>query len=370
MTNFNLQTKQPFATSTVANTKKNEIDDSNPNEEKTTPTLPACIAIYKSEKQNKENQAAQIANNNRQQTTSAKVTPTLPACISGYKSEKQNKEANNSASVKTTQVTPTLIKQNNNDPCNVTFSVTPTATKPISVDEYSNSSINFNKQLSKQESIERGDQKNRAPSSSTPQPLQDLKSKPVILSNSGNQTNIVKKTLAKMTAAFKQRNNNENLTLKNKLSIESKKQSKPGNEPLRVESHLQRKKSNEMFGNRAISPESDHESSNRRASSVPRTLREKQALGIVVLKSIEDSSQNKHVSKDDSVRNMTPSSMSKSEHKSLKNKVGPPTAILSIGEKIQNFFASHHKTSNQANNNNNNKIKLLKPSNLKSIRFQ
>ena len=73
-----------------------------------------------------------------------------------------------------------------------------------------------------------------------------------------------------------------------------------------------------MFGNRALSRESDHEFSNRRASSVPRTLREKQALGIVVLKSIEDSNQKKRVTRDDSSRAMTPAAMSKSEHKCLK----------------------------------------------------
>ena len=144
-----------------------------------------------------------------------------------------------------------------------------------------------------------------------------------------------------MTAAFKQRNNNEHLTLKNKLSSENKKQNKPGNEPFRVDSHqLQRKKSNEMFGNRALSPESDHESSNRRASSVPRTLREKQALGIVVLKSFEDSCQKKRVTRDDSSHAMTPAAMSKSEHKCLK---GTGFAPL-IQNRARHFTAKMKRT--------------------------
>ena len=397
MTNYNPKTKQPFATNTVVNTKPNETNDSTTyKEEKTTPTLPACIVSYKSDKQNKENQAAQIANNNNNNNkpTSAKVTPTLTAFTSSAnKSEKQsidNQSTQNTSkptTVKIAQVTPTLVKtstnNNNNDLCNTTFSVTtPTATKQTLEEDASNQNMNLNKQLLKQELTEpRAEQKYRPPGSSTPQPLSDSKTKQATLGHSGNQTNIVKKTLAKMTAAFKQRNNNEHLTLKNKLSSENKKQNKPGNEPFRVDSHqLQRKKSNEMFGNRALSPESDHESSNRRASSVPRTLREKQALGIVVLKSIEDSNQKKRVTRDDSSRAMTPAAMSKSEHKSLKTKVGPPPTILSLGEKIQNFFASHHKTSNQATIiNNNNKIKqqtntnsfkLHKSSNLKSISFK
>ena len=269
-----------------------------------------------------------------------------------------------------------MVTSQNSDSCNTTFSIkTPTATKP-SEDTNNLNTPNMNivtkLSLNKQDSIENNNNnsansiKYQTPTAngqpvshipkhvnSTPTPHITIENKKsTILTNSGsNQPNIVKKTLAKMTAAFKQRNNNnsnDNLIFKvNKL--DTKKQ-KPTNEPLRVENHIKRKNSNEMFrNNKIMSPESDNGTSNRRASSVPRTLREKQALskaGIVVLENIEDNKP-KNVTKDD-----TATKVKQSEVKILKPKVAPPTSIISLGEKIQNFFASH-KTSNQQNVYNN-----------------
>lgn len=145
---------------------------------------------------------------------------------------------------------------------------------------------------------------------------------PVIDNKTNSQPNIVKKTFAKMTAAFKHKD----------LSIK-KLDNKKKNVPIKAEQ--------EMFSHKLLSPESNDDQSNRRASSVPRTLREKQALkkqGIVISENLND---NQNVTKDDS------SKENHLEHKSLKQRVGPPIAFLSLGEKIQNFFASHSKTSNQ-----------------------
>lgn len=237
-----------------------------------------------------------------------KSTPPPPACVTAYKANKQNKE--NQPGIKPG------IKSTEPD-VSATTQQTPTTVKPPQQETTTSSS-----KLAKQDSVE---SKIRAPSAhTTPLVIETKKTTPILITN---QPNIVKKTLAKMTAAFKQKNSD--LNLKTKLAADKKTK----NEPRRVE--------HETFKTREMSPESEHGTSNRRASSVPRTLREKQALskqGIVVLESIDDAKPASG-SKDDTARVVKPV-----EHKSLKPKVSPPTAIISLGEKIHNFFASHSKT--------------------------
>ena len=226
----------------------------------------------------------------QQKQQESNTTPTPPECVAVYKSNKHNKE-NQAAQI--------ANKPLKNDQCSTTYSIqTPTVTK-----------------MTKQNSLE--DKK-----TDLKQRILNQNTTPQIDNKTNSQPNIVKKTFAKMTAAFKHKD----------LSIK-KLDNKKKNVPIKAEQ--------EMFSHKLLSPESNDDQSNRRASSVPRTLREKQALkkqGIVILENLND---NQNVTKDDSTKE------NQIEHKSLKQRVGPPTAILSLGEKIQNFFASHSKTSNQ-----------------------
>jgi len=320
----NSKPKQPLADSSVMNTKTNEPERADLKEEQTTPTLPFDKINYKH--QNKENES-------------------------------------NQANKLTKQVTPLLVKtpsttSSSNNACNETFSVkTPTLTASRPAEEIvlttqTKPALNATKQESVASAEKPSERKHRTPgSASTPQPPQSDSSKSKQSSQSGSNSNFLKKSLAKVTQAFKKGNAiSDNLSLKSKLNSESKKQMKhSGREPLRAEPNLKRKGSNEMFGQRALSPESDHESSNRRASSVPRTLREKQALSRagIVLESINDVHQTKHVTRDDSTRVQ---STTKSEHKSLKQtkpSSGPPTSILSLASSAKKKQASSKQQQQQ-----------------------
>lgn len=147
--------------------------------------------------------------------------------------------------------------------------------------------------------------------------------------------NIVTKTLAKVSAAFKTSNKpattittatNSIDTLKKKLT--SKKPSKIApnsvgtNLPLRVDYATLKITSNES--------EYNEEQSNRRCSSVPRTLKEKQALNRAgVLTDLNEIDQ------------LTSSSQNLDNASSSSIKATLPTLTSTLGDKIHNFFNSH-----------------------------
>ena len=136
--------------------------------------------------------------------------------------------------------------------------------------------------------------------------------------NSSSSQSLVKKTIAKVTAAFK--TSSKPVAAPGPVdhnSLRSRLTSKKSNAtnatgytrhdgPLRVEYE---KPSN---GARVLSPSNQSSATNRRCSSVPRTLREKQAL----VRSGAIAETDVHVA--------------------------PPTATTTLGEKIQNFFSSSH----------------------------
>ena len=160
------------------------------------------------------------------------------------------------------------------------------------------------------------------PSSSNSTPIPSNK----IISHT--ETNIVKKTFAKMTAAFKTNKpmasaENQN-TDQMKSKLHAKKSSRinsnavPGQAvkgPVKVE----HKKETLVL----IESPDTGSGSNRRCSSVPRTLKEKHAIvkaGIIVPELINEENSKEKVS-----------------HQPI-----PPTSTVSFGEKIQNFFTSHN----------------------------
>jgi hypothetical protein len=165
------------------------------------------------------------------------------------------------------------------------------------------------------------------------------------VSSSNSNNNIVKKTLAKMTAAFKTTTKSSQVapvssinTLKKKLT--SSKKTQPGAGPVKVEHHSRAMAPFDELGNRAQSP-----TSNRRCSSVPRTLKEKQALnraGIIELDGLEETNAETDVV------------------------VAPklPTLTTTLSDKIQSFFNSHTSNYASATKSSINKSNLL--SNLKN----
>lgn len=137
---------------------------------------------------------------------------------------------------------------------------------------------------------------------------------------SSSSSSLMKKTIAKVTAAFKTSSSKpvDHNSLRSRLT--SKKPTTGAaaaaagytrhheGGPMRVEYEKPRN----------LSPTNQSSATNRRCSSVPRTLREKQALvrsGAIV----------------------------EAEH------VAPPTATTTLGEKIQNFFSSSSSHSNNLN---------------------
>ena len=149
---------------------------------------------------------------------------------------------------------------------------------------------------------------------------------------SGSQ-NIVKKTLAKMTAAFKQTKQIsldvpskpggfDAFSLKNKLysSKKSKVGSGAANQPVKVEY------GEAVDVNEPLSP-THQTSSDRRCSSVPRTLREKMALHRAGVIKDEASELNENVDQQ--------------QNEPIVNSGFIPTQTTTLGEKIQNFFNSH-----------------------------
>ncbi len=148
-----------------------------------------------------------------------------------------------------------------------------------------------------------------------------------------SSNNIVKKTFAKMTAAFKHTkqtsvnpvaNTNSNATsidsLKKKLT--SKKLKNLPNAiggPVRVDYGFN------QTNKRAMEKREPSPNSNRRCSSVPRTLKEKQALnkqGIVGLSGLNEA-------------------VGGQEEVASSTRVALPTLTSTLGDKIQSFFNSH-----------------------------
>lgn len=164
------------------------------------------------------------------------------------------------------------------------------------------------------------------------------KAKPI---QTGSQ-NIVKKTLAKMTAAFKQTKQLsldvpskpagfDAFSLKNKLlsSKKSKVGSGAANQPVKVEY------GDAMNLNEPLSP-THQTSSNRRCSSVPRTLREKQALHKAGIINDEESEMNENAEHQ------------QHQNEPIVNSGFIPTQTTTLGEKIQNFFNSHSSSSSSS----------------------
>lgn len=153
-----------------------------------------------------------------------------------------------------------------------------------------------------------------------------------------------------MTAAFKTSTKSSQVapvssinTLKKKLT--SSKKAQPGAGPIKVEHHSRAMAPFDELTNRAQSP-----TSNRRCSSVPRTLKEKQALnraGIIELDGLEETN-----AETDAVV-AAPS-----------GSVKLPTLTTTLSDKIQNFFNSHTSNYASATKSSINKSNLL--SNLKN----
>jgi hypothetical protein len=152
-----------------------------------------------------------------------------------------------------------------------------------------------------------------------------------------------------MTAAFKTTSKSSQvsqgssiITLKKKLT--SSKKTQPGCGPVKVEHHSRGLAAFDELGNRAQSP-----TSNRRCSSVPRTLKEKQALnrvGIIELDGLEETNGETDVA-------VAPS-----------GNVKLPTLTTTLSDKIQSFFNSHTSNYASATKSSINKSNLL--SNLKT----
>ena len=131
-----------------------------------------------------------------------------------------------------------------------------------------------------------------------------------------NNKNIVKKTIAKVTAAFKTTKlgtgEKNQIKLKTKSSASSQNKTRPELGPLKVEY-----KSNEQQQAIELEITEEHEttssSNNRRCSSVPRTLKEKQAL-------------NKQITLGEKIQNF----FSRDAHKSSKSRSSCISRILLI----------------------------------------
>jgi hypothetical protein len=137
--------------------------------------------------------------------------------------------------------------------------------------------------------------------------------------SSGYNANIVKKTFAKMSAAFKSSKASQP-TSEVKLKLTQNSKNVKTKMPVAKDDFYS---GNQMFQQRQLVANKDESSDNRRASSVPRTLREKQEL---LRKAGKESAVN---------------DILKDEDEPAPNQILPPSQTTTLGEKIQNFFNSN-----------------------------
>lgn len=168
--------------------------------------------------------------------------------------------------------------------------------------------------------------------------------------------NIVKKTFAKMTAAFKQQSSSSSSKTTTTANHSSAASNKIANTNTNTNATNNNSKAKDDFNtllHANLMPSAAHvdeESSTggRRASSVPRTLREKHEL-------------KKRAGKDSVVNDILIDDVEHEHGANINNNnnnsMMPPTQTTSLGEKIQNFFNSHNSQQQHS---------LLKPTILSS----
>ena len=185
-----------------------------------------------------------------------------------------------------------------------------------------------------------------------------------------------------MTAAFKQSkpsSHQADTVLKNKTATSKRPAAvNEATPPINSSNHTQLHKSKDDLhhnnGHSVVMSSAniaaEQSESNRRCSSVPRTLREKQELrkkaakDSVVNDILNDNEEEEERGAEEDVVAIVPGEAQEDGSKLRENPL-PPTQTTSLGEKIQNFFASSSSAASSSSNEAKASLKAKQTINLK-----